>query len=688
MRAPLESVSRVGRFLSIGVAFLIFGCGESTTAPPAVRLAFISLPSFGVAGAAMGPVMVAVQDDEGHTVTGANNSVSMAIGSNPAGGTLSGLVTVNAVDGIATFNDLRIRRSGSGYTLSATSSGLAAASSTAFSIVNAPDSKIDFTVQPTGGIARAPMPPFSLSVQDSLGNSGGTTPRSITLSLGTNTTGAVLSGELSRSTSQGVALFGGLIVSKPGNYTIVATSAGLGPATSTTFEMTVGPATRLVVVSPALAEPGAVLTPPVVVQVVDFVSNVVTTGSHEVSLGIANGTAGAKLSGTTTRSTVNGVAAFPDLSVDKPGDGYVLVAKTPDLLETFESAPLSIRGPLFLTSATAGYFHSCGLGSDGSAYCWGSNEDGQVTGQVQLRLVPAVVGTVRFSSLSSGRSHTCALAQNGSPYCWGSSANGQNGTGERASTPQAVPGGFVFSSISAGYSHTCALTAAGAAYCWGSNFSSELGASRLTGPSISPVDGGLSFRNISAGRFFSCGVTTDSKGYCWGDNSAGELGNGTTVRANSPSPVSGDLKFSMVAAGGFHSCGLTTEGKAYCWGQNSSGQLGDGSHNFSLVPVAVAGSLTFASLSVGNRHNCGVTPDGHGYCWGDNGNGNLGTGTLNSSATPVEVSGGLSFVSISAGRFHSCAVAMGNASYCWGENGIGELGNGTQTTSTIPVRVR
>jgi hypothetical protein len=639
MRTPLESVSQVGRFLSIGAAFLIFGCGESTTAPPAVRLAFTSIPSFGVAGVTMGPVTVAVQDEEGHIATSANNSVTLAIGSNPAGGTLSGLVTVHAIDGIATFNDLRIRRSGSGYTFSATSSGLAPANSAPFSIVNAPDSKIDFTVQPVGGIANASMAPFTVGVQDSLGNVGGTAIRSITVSLGPNSNGAVMNGQISRVTSQGVAVFGGLTISKPGTYTIVATTTGFGPATSATFNMTVGPATKLGVVSPAIAEPGAVLTPPLVIRVLDFFSNPVTTGSYDVSLELADGTAGAKLSGTTTLSTVNGVATFSDLSIDKPGEDYRIAARTQNFLETFRSAPLSIRAPLTLASASAGYFHSCGLAGDGTAYCWGSNDEGQLTGLVNPRIVPAVTAGVRFSSISTGRSHTCALASNGAPYCWGSSTTGQTGTTAGGSTPQPLPGGFVFASI-------------------------------------------------SAGRYFTCGVTTDSKGYCWGDNSIGELGNGTTTSAKSPSLVSADLKFSTVLAGGFHACGLTVEGKVYCWGQSTFGQLGNGSLGYATLPVAIASSHTFASLSVGNRHSCAVTSAGSGYCWGDNGNGNLGNGSTALSTIPFEVSGGLSFLSISAGRFHSCAVTAGNVVYCWGENTVGELGNGTQTTSLIPVRVR
>jgi adhesin/invasin len=59
----------------------------------------------------------------------------MAILNNPTGGTLGGTLTVAAVGGIATFNNLNIDKAGSGYTLRATSGVLTAATSNAFDIL-------------------------------------------------------------------------------------------------------------------------------------------------------------------------------------------------------------------------------------------------------------------------------------------------------------------------------------------------------------------------------------------------------------------------------------------------------------------------------------------------------------------------------------------------------------------------
>ena len=89
----------------------------------ASQLAFQQQPANSVAGATMPAVSVAIQDAAGHIVGSATNPVSLTIGANPAGGTLSGALTVSAVAGVATFSDLSIDKPGSGYTLLA-SSGL------------------------------------------------------------------------------------------------------------------------------------------------------------------------------------------------------------------------------------------------------------------------------------------------------------------------------------------------------------------------------------------------------------------------------------------------------------------------------------------------------------------------------------------------------------------------------------
>ncbi len=117
---------------------------------PAARLAFVVQPSNTNVGATIAPaVQVAAQDAGGNTVTTFTGNVAIAIGTNPAGGTLSGTTPVQAVAGVATFSDLSIPNAGTGYTLNATSGPLTAAASTPFTIAFAPTT-LHITTATTG----------------------------------------------------------------------------------------------------------------------------------------------------------------------------------------------------------------------------------------------------------------------------------------------------------------------------------------------------------------------------------------------------------------------------------------------------------------------------------------------------------------------------------------------------------
>jgi len=80
------------------------------------------------------PVRVRVLDAKGNLVSTATTSVTLAIGNNPAGGTLNGTTTQLAAVGVAVFSGLSINIAGTGYTLIATATGLVPATSAAFNI--------------------------------------------------------------------------------------------------------------------------------------------------------------------------------------------------------------------------------------------------------------------------------------------------------------------------------------------------------------------------------------------------------------------------------------------------------------------------------------------------------------------------------------------------------------------------
>src|SRR5262249_10278914 len=115
----------------------------------ATQLAVTTQPANTVAGASMNNVVLEIRDADNNKVSSAS-AVSVAIGSNPGSGTLSGTATLNAVAGVATFSTLSIDKAGTGYTLAASSAGLSGATSSTFNITVGSAAQLAFTTAPAG----------------------------------------------------------------------------------------------------------------------------------------------------------------------------------------------------------------------------------------------------------------------------------------------------------------------------------------------------------------------------------------------------------------------------------------------------------------------------------------------------------------------------------------------------------
>src|SRR5207237_222260 len=103
----------------------------------ATKVAFSIQPSNTAVGNTITPaVKVEVRDANGNLVTSSSASVTLAIGTNPSSGTLSGTKTVAAVNGVATFSNLSIDKVGTGYTLTASASGLTGDTSSSFNVTS------------------------------------------------------------------------------------------------------------------------------------------------------------------------------------------------------------------------------------------------------------------------------------------------------------------------------------------------------------------------------------------------------------------------------------------------------------------------------------------------------------------------------------------------------------------------
>jgi alpha-tubulin suppressor-like RCC1 family protein len=145
--------------------------------------------------------------------------------------------------------------------------------------------------------------------------------------------------------------------------------------------------------------------------------------------------------------------------------------------------PVTLSGTdvVGVASFTLGTNHACGILVDGSAVCYGGNSSGQLGDGTTTDRTSAPVlvgGGLHFTSLTAGNLFTCGLATDGFAYCWGANSFGQLGVGAgtaNRTTPTRVSGNIAFATLVAGQNHVCGSTSSGSTYCWGFNQTGQLG---------------------------------------------------------------------------------------------------------------------------------------------------------------------------------------------------------------------
>jgi hypothetical protein len=215
----------------------------------ATNLGFGQQPSnITVPNAITPAVTVLVRDASNNIVANSSAPVTLGIGSNPGAGTLSGTITRNAVNGVATFPGLTIDKAGVGYTLTANSVSLSGATSQPFTVTGGLFAQIAFTTPASGGtagIAWTTQP--VVKAQDIGGNTittGQGSGASIGLAIvsGTGTTGATLTCTTNPlQATAGVAAFGSCRINLAGSgYQLRASTTIAGTtytATSSAFNV-------------------------------------------------------------------------------------------------------------------------------------------------------------------------------------------------------------------------------------------------------------------------------------------------------------------------------------------------------------------------------------------------------------------------------------------------------------------
>jgi hypothetical protein len=334
----------------------------SITLGPATQLLFTTQPSSAAtAGIAFTQQPgVGIEDAGGNVVTtDSATSVSLSL-TTPNGAVLSGTNAQTAASGVATFNGLSVNKTGS-YTMTATSTpGLTPAVSTIVMIQPGAATKLVFTTQPGTALSTAVITPaVRVAVEDSLNNVVTGDSSGVTVSLASNVTGGALSGTLSQAAGAGIATFNDLAIDKVGSYTLGASDGALTSATSTSFSITLGPATQLAFTTQpsSTTAAGVAFTQQPGASVEDAGGNVVAADSTThitVALTSANG---AVLSGTTTLTAAGGVASFSGLSVNKTGSYTLTATSTPVLTSavsnSFAITPAAASQLVFTTQPSS-----------------------------------------------------------------------------------------------------------------------------------------------------------------------------------------------------------------------------------------------------------------------------------------------------------------------------------------------
>nr|WP_232346803.1 InlB B-repeat-containing protein [Bifidobacterium polysaccharolyticum] len=240
---------------------------------------------------------------------------------------------------------------------------------------------------------------------------------------------------------------------------------------------------------------------------------------------------------------------------------------------------------------SSGNNYSLALGSDGYAYAWGNNPYGQLGNNtssgfssVPVRVCnPSTRSNVNTGlkaiQISAGFYHSMAVGSDGYAYAWGNNPNGQLGNNTRTSStvpvrvrdsgnPSDASTGLKAIQISAGGWHSLAIDTDGNTLAWGANWYGGLGnndsGDRLTPvkvfaseQSTNAVGPWLNAARVSAGYYNSLAIDKNGNTKAWGWNEYGHLGNGTTDDSKVPvavafnlRPVIAGVKFDRDAAKG------------------------------------------------------------------------------------------------------------------------------------------
>jgi hypothetical protein len=311
---------------------------------------FTTQPTNTTPGGTMSAVRVALVDGSGNQ-TAAVNSVTIALGNNPSGASLSGTLVRRAVNGVATFNDLSVDKAGVGYTLVASSGNVASAKSAAFS-ASASFAPAQLTIVAGDNQRAAAGSPVSVAPSVKVTDAGGNPVAGVPVTFSASDAGVTLPSSAVVTDGSGLATLGSWTLGPhSGPQTLTASSPGLTAVVLHAGSFGGPPAMLEMIAQPsATAASGATLGSQPAVQLQDHFGNPVPAGSLTITVTVSSGS----LSGTTSIAAdpVTGIASFTDLGII--GSGVVTLTFSAPGVQAATSSSITVSvGPASTTTETA-----------------------------------------------------------------------------------------------------------------------------------------------------------------------------------------------------------------------------------------------------------------------------------------------------------------------------------------------